>query len=403
MKPKVSIIIPVYNGTNYMRDAIDSALEQTYENCEVIVINDGSNDAGATAKVAKSYGDRIKYFEKENGGVATAVNMGIQKMTGEYFAWLSHDDIFSLDKIERQMDAIEKSDICNPIVHSNFEFWYMDDDRRVEVNWLNQYTIDQMENGCFAPIFLAIHGSTVLIHKSHFERVGVYDTKLLATQDSEFLFRVMRGQKTIFVKENLMTSRVHREQGQQTMACHSPEYNQMFVDFCETLSDAEKKEMCGSILNFYYRLYLLLKYSPPANSILDYLKEKIMFYSQNTFEIEGGTTGSNQELLINDVQNVFIFGAGQLGREMLFTLRTYDIKVSGFIDNSKLKQGLVIEGVECYSPEYLKDRGGCLVIVSMMNPEAVIEQLRHMKVMNVTTIGKLKKDLFKMLPKNIIF
>ena len=48
MKPRVSIIIPVYNGTNYMRDAIDSALNQTYENCEVIVVNDGSNDEGAT-------------------------------------------------------------------------------------------------------------------------------------------------------------------------------------------------------------------------------------------------------------------------------------------------------------------------------------------------------------------
>ena len=54
MKPRVSIIIPVYNGTNYMRDAIDSALNQTYENCEVIVVNDGSNDEGATDAAARS-------------------------------------------------------------------------------------------------------------------------------------------------------------------------------------------------------------------------------------------------------------------------------------------------------------------------------------------------------------
>ena len=105
MKPRVSIIIPVYNGTNYMRDAIDSALNQTYENCEVIVVNDGSNDEGATDAAARSYGDRIRYFKKENGGVATAVNYGIQQMTGEYAAWLSQDDIFTPDKIEKQIHA----------------------------------------------------------------------------------------------------------------------------------------------------------------------------------------------------------------------------------------------------------------------------------------------------------
>ena len=81
--PKVSIIIPVYNGANYMREAIDSALAQTYTNIEVVVVNDGSRDDGATREVALSYGDRIRYIEKENGGVSSALNRGIRDMTGE--------------------------------------------------------------------------------------------------------------------------------------------------------------------------------------------------------------------------------------------------------------------------------------------------------------------------------
>ena len=83
-QPKVSIIIPVYNGAKYMREAIDSALAQTYPHVEVIVVNDGSTDNGATAEIARSYGDRIRFFEKENGGVSSALNVGIRHITEGY-------------------------------------------------------------------------------------------------------------------------------------------------------------------------------------------------------------------------------------------------------------------------------------------------------------------------------
>ena len=92
--PLVSIVIPVYNGSDYLAEAIDSALAQTYGNIEIIVINDGSSDNGKTREVAGKYGDRIRYFEKENGGVPTALNLGIKEMKGDYFSWLSHDDVY---------------------------------------------------------------------------------------------------------------------------------------------------------------------------------------------------------------------------------------------------------------------------------------------------------------------
>ena len=76
-EPKISIVIPAYKAANYLAEAIDSALAQTYSNVEIIVVNDGSPDDGATAAVAKSYGDKIRYFEKENGGSSSALNRGI--------------------------------------------------------------------------------------------------------------------------------------------------------------------------------------------------------------------------------------------------------------------------------------------------------------------------------------
>ena len=98
--PLVSIIIPVYNGSNYVKEAIDSALAQTYKNIEVIVVNDGSTDN--TEKIVKSYGDKIRYFYKENGGVASALNLAIENSKGEYISWLSHDDVYYPNKIQEQ-------------------------------------------------------------------------------------------------------------------------------------------------------------------------------------------------------------------------------------------------------------------------------------------------------------
>lgn len=401
--PKVSIVIPVYNGANYMRDAIDSALGQTYKNCEVIVIDDGSNDGGATDAIARSYGEKIRYFTKENGGVSTAVNLGIRKMTGEYFAWLSHDDIFTADKIEKQITAIKESGCSKTIVHSNFDFLYVEGGKRVFVDWLEQYTKEQVESGNFAPVFLAIHGSTVLIHKSHFERVGVYDEKLLATQDSEFLFRVMRGQKSIFIEDSLMISRVHKEQGQKTIKCHSMEYNEMFQQFCEILTENEKVEMCGSLLNFYYKLYLLLRYSHSANTILNYLKDKIEYYDKKTDKEDIGLTKLKKHWEAEGITNLYIFGAGQYGKEMLLTMNHYGFSVKGFVDNSEIKQGKKICKTDCISPKEIQDKQNSMVIVAMLSPNEVIQQLKDEDVKHITTSGAIKKALFKITPNKIVF
>lgn len=395
MNPKVSIVIPVYNGSNYMIEAIDSALSQTYSNCEVIVINDGSTDDGKTDKIAKSYGDRIRYFVKENGGVATAVNLGIEKMTGEYFAWLSHDDFFYPQKIEKQIEAVKKSDIKNPIVHSNFDFLYMDTNKKIEIDWLLHYEKSQLEESNFAPIFLCIHGSTLLIHKSHFERVGMYDIKLKSTQDSEFLFRVMRNQKSIFVAESLMVGRIHKEQGQQTMQCHSIEYNEMFVRFCENLSEKEKISMCGSVINFYYRLYLLLKHSKPAKFILDYLIKKIeeqkLITNKEKYDLK-------IKLGLENTKEIYIFGAGQVGKEALEMLKMYGVNIAAFVDNDKEKQGTKIEGIECKSIVELENKKNALFIVAMMNMDEVLAQLKNLGVETVFQYGEIKKELFKCTP-----
>ena len=105
--------MPVYNGADYLGAAIESAIAQDYENKEIIVINDGSDDGGATAAVIKSFGDKIIAIEKENGGVSSALNLGVSVMKGDYFAWLSHDDLLKSNYLSRQVEVLNKQTLAD--------------------------------------------------------------------------------------------------------------------------------------------------------------------------------------------------------------------------------------------------------------------------------------------------
>ena len=107
MKPLVSIVIPLYNGSNYVEEALKCALAQTYENIEIVVVNDGSTDEGAGRAICEKYADRIVYFEKENGGCSSALNYGIRHARGEFISWLSHDDLYEPEKVAKQVAQYE--------------------------------------------------------------------------------------------------------------------------------------------------------------------------------------------------------------------------------------------------------------------------------------------------------
>ena len=102
LNPKISIIIPAYNASNYLEEAIDSALSQTYQNIEIIVVNDGSEDGGATERIALSYGDRIRYFFKKNGGSSSALNVGIANTFYQYLLpILGHHGVLSAEALSQ--------------------------------------------------------------------------------------------------------------------------------------------------------------------------------------------------------------------------------------------------------------------------------------------------------------
>ncbi|MBP1750280.1 MAG: glycosyltransferase, partial [Deltaproteobacteria bacterium] len=214
MLPGVSIIIPVYNGADYMREAIDSALAQTYENLEVIVINDGSNDGGQTEAVAREYGNRISFYSKENGGVSSALNMGIRKMTGEYFSWLSHDDVYHKEKIEVQIKYL-KEHPGTTITYSDFEI--IDEiSRRIRLKRLKSVPSDQFRYSI--TVNSLVNGCTFLIPKTCFDTCGFFDESLKIVQDYDMWFRLANSYRIDHIPEVLVKSRYHRDQGTRRLA-----------------------------------------------------------------------------------------------------------------------------------------------------------------------------------------
>jgi glycosyltransferase involved in cell wall biosynthesis len=106
---KVSIIIPAYNTSKYIRETLESVFAQTFENFEVIVVNDGSSDTKEFERELRPYLDRIVYIKQENRGASAARNAGIYRAIGEYIAFLDSDDIWLPQYLESQMRLFQQS------------------------------------------------------------------------------------------------------------------------------------------------------------------------------------------------------------------------------------------------------------------------------------------------------
>jgi glycosyltransferase involved in cell wall biosynthesis len=251
ISPRVSIVIPVYNGADYLAEAIDSALAQTYPNIEIIVVNDGSRDDGATEKIALSYGNRIRYFSKENGGVASALNLAIGKMQGEYFSWLSHDDLYYPEKVAAQIESLPDS---RAIMYSDFAVFTQDPDEAQEIS-LSEVSPEEFRY--FLTVENSLHGCTLLIPKVAFDECGNFNEKLRTTQDFDLWFRLAKKYKFVHIPRPLVKARRHEAQGSvQMKGLALAECNALLSGFVSELSEAELLQASGKSLSVSYaRLY----------------------------------------------------------------------------------------------------------------------------------------------------
>lgn len=227
-QPLITVIIPAYNCEDFIRHAIESVLNQTYRNIELIVVDDGSTDR--TPQVVSRYGDNVKYIKQANGGVSKSRNTGIRHSRGEYIAFLDADDIWDRNKLEIQMICFRKY----PEVKMIFSgFRHMKNHRVVEhasyqdtFNFFKEYrySMDEIFGSriCFKHgddqyefhwgnidkyLFLGnfILPSSVMLRKESLQAVGFFDETFRVAEETEFFLRYSKFHVVGFIKNPLLS------------------------------------------------------------------------------------------------------------------------------------------------------------------------------------------------------
>ncbi len=204
--------MPVFNGEKYFELALKSALDQDYQELEIIVVDDGSLDLRYVENICTGHQDkRIKFYRKENGGVGSALNYAINKASGKYISWLSHDDTYETNKISAQVKYIESMTDNRCAIYSSYKVIDENNEVLAEVNVESEVkkaitSLGPLEYG-------VLHGCSVLIPRELMTYLGLFREDLKFVQDYEFWLRCIKnGIKFHLLNEPLVNSRRHKEQ-----------------------------------------------------------------------------------------------------------------------------------------------------------------------------------------------
>lgn len=213
-KPLVSVVIPAYDAERFIGATLDSVLEQSYENFEVIVVDDGSTDS--TVGLVRAYARRdarVRLLEQSHSGVARARNRGILDSRGRYIAPLDADDLWFRDKLTKQVTLFERS--CDEVGLVYCWSAHIDTEGRLTPHWCAH----EVEAEALVALILCNfvgNASAAMMRRDCLEQVGGYDTRLRAQNaeavaDWDLYLRLAERFEFRVVREILMGYRIHPE------------------------------------------------------------------------------------------------------------------------------------------------------------------------------------------------
>lgn len=311
--PLISVIMPVYNGENYLKKAIESVLIQTYNNIEIVLVDDGSTDG--TEEIALSFGEKIRYFKKENGGVATALNFAIEKSNGEYISWLSHDDTYEPNKIKSQIKELSKLENKKTIIYTNIREINNNGELLKIVEFEKQHDKALLNYSVYPILKECISGCTLLIHKEVYEEFGAFKTDLLTTQDYELWFRMAQKYPLKHIPQILVNSRIHPEQDSRSIrAFFLKECDELWTNFTKQTSENQLKKMFKTKSSYlaplakkHYKLFMQKSATESIFKIVSFENNKKNILTTNIRPNSKMDFASSTETFsLNNKYNIFI-------------------------------------------------------------------------------------------------
>ena len=257
MQPLVSVIIPTHNRAEFVVEAVQSALDQTYDNLEIIVVDDGSTDH--TSQILGRYQGKLRYIYQEHAERSTARNNGFENSRGDYIAFLDSDDIWLPQKIERQI-AVFENDPEIGVVYSEAEF--VDKDGVTSTHIVNREALQRKRPHLYEDLLTTnVVGSpsAVMIRRRCFEQARMFDVSMNTCEDLDLWRRLARCCTFYKIETPLFKLRVHSKNTQCNLSLMAKGYETIIRKIDKELSknrEDYKEEAIIKLLSNIGGLYL---------------------------------------------------------------------------------------------------------------------------------------------------
>jgi len=213
--PLISVVIPAYNAAHYISEAIESVLQQTISDYEIVVVDDGSTDY--TREIIDRYGQSVHYYSQENKGPAAARNFGIRSAKGKYIAFLDADDWWLENKLELELNAIQSFPDAAFICSDWFNGIHGNEERR---STLIGYEVWNHEHATFEHMLREnfVNTSTILVTKENIIAAGLFNKNYRGAEDRHLWLRLLLERNAMVIKDVLAFRRYHPQNTSNTRA-----------------------------------------------------------------------------------------------------------------------------------------------------------------------------------------
>lgn len=384
----VSVVIPTYNRAGSIIKAVESVLNQTYQNIEIIVVDDNSSDN--TEELIKLLGnDKIRYIKNEmNLGPSGARNKGIQHAKGEYIAFQDSDDEWLPSKLEQQLQLFQQEDYG--LVYCAYRYL------KGSLNYKypsEKYSLEELEGNIFESMFEMnkISTQTMIIKKEVLKQVGGFEETLRCLEDWELALRICYKYKIGFVNEMLVNVNYSKNSVNYNYRNALDAYIYMVkknkdlvrdkTKLCEMIS-AIMRHMLGELTQEEFLIYKE-KVVPEVmdetmfHVLLHESKRSVKYKSNYEMAMRMSEIHNLSEKLAaylktSKINSVAIYGVGRVGIQLINVLKETDVKVSFAIDENKS----VVEGIKTVSMKEIEEKVDVVIVTTSYDFNQISKELK---------------------------